>query len=94
MAFTEQNGSQQKSATASDQTSDNLWLGTKPMNIITPALLFMLWSPGYLITINPTGFQKLEFPRFDTSKIPMLLAHMAAFAGTYWFLRAFMPEVY
>lgn len=52
-------------------------------NIVVPVILFILLSPGVLLSI-PAG----------SSHITKVLTHAAVFAVVYYFLRATFPQYY
>jgi hypothetical protein len=61
------------------------------MNILVPALLFVLLSPGLLLTLPPTA--KGVFMSKETS-IPSILVHALVFALVYFGLRKYFAEYY
>jgi len=52
-------------------------------NIIVPVILFVLLSPGVLLSI-PAG----------SPRMTQVLVHAAVFAVVYWFLRRTFPQYY
>ena len=61
------------------------------MNILVPALLFILLSPGLLLTLPPTA--KGIWMSRETS-IPAILVHALVFALVYFALRKYFAEYY
>jgi hypothetical protein len=61
------------------------------MNILIPALLFILLSPGLLLTLPPTA--KGIWMSRETS-IPAILVHALVFAVVYFALRKYFAEYY
>lgn len=53
------------------------------LNIIIPALLFILLSPGVLLSLPP-----------GAGKTTQVLTHAAVFAAVYWGLRKVFPQYY
>jgi hypothetical protein len=61
------------------------------MNILVPALLFVLLSPGLLLTLPPTA--KGVLISRETS-IASILVHSLVFALVYFGLRKYFSEYY
>jgi hypothetical protein len=61
------------------------------MNILVPALLFVLLSPGLLLTLPPTP--KGVWMSRETS-IPSILVHALVFALVYFLLRKYFAQYY
>ena len=61
------------------------------MNILVPALLFVLLSPGLLLTLPPTA--KGVWMSKETS-IASILVHALVFALVYFGLRKYFAEYY
>ena len=60
------------------------WIRYKmDLNIIIPALLFILLSPGVLLALPP-----------GAGKTTQVLTHAAVFAAVYWGLRKVFPQYY
>ena len=53
------------------------------LNLIIPALLFILLSPGVLLSLPAGG-----------SRTTQVLTHAAVFAAVYWGLRKTFPQYY
>lgn len=58
------------------------------MNVLVPVLLFVILSPGLLLTIPPG-----EFMSGRTSTVAILV-HALVFGLVLWFLRRQFPQVY
>jgi hypothetical protein len=68
------------------------FLGAKPMNIVVPALLFIMLSPRYLFAIND-GFQPMFMP-MTGAPLSSIAVHALLFAVIYGLLRMNFPEFY
>jgi len=64
----------------------------KPANILVPALLFLLLSPGMLVTLPPGPSGKLFFSG-ETSKASVFV-HTLLFAALYCVLRTKFATFY
>ena len=53
------------------------------LNVIVPVILFILLTPGLLLSLPPGG-----------SKIVVTLTHAAVFGAIYFFLRRTFPQYY
>jgi hypothetical protein len=63
----------------------------KPADLIVPAFLFVLLSPGLLLTIPPAA--KGLFRSGETGMVPVLV-HMVVFMVVFASLRVKFPQVY
>jgi hypothetical protein len=61
------------------------------MNILVPVILFIILSPGLLLTIPPAS--KGLFMSGQTS-IPSVFVHAIVFAVVYFYLRKYFPQYY
>ena len=67
-------------------------LGPKPLNVLIPALLFVLLTPRFLVALND-GFVPMFNPMM-TAAPSVVLLHAAVFAAAYALLRRTFPEFY
>lgn len=65
--------------------------GDKPANVIVPVLLFILLSPGLLLTIPPVS--KGVFRSGETS-LPSVMVHALVFMIVYCILRKVFADRY
>lgn len=66
------------------------YLGDKPLNVLIPAALFVLLTPGVLLTV--TG---LSMPYFDLQMPSQsVLIHGLVFIALYAYLRKSFPQYY
>lgn len=69
-------------------------LGYPAANTLVPVLLFILLSPGYMLTVTPSGLipnVQVNFPpRLDST----LLFHALVFFGIFHLLRTNFPQFY
>lgn len=63
----------------------------KQADLVVPAILFILLSPGVLLNIPPVGGKFLMTGR---TTLPSILVHTLVFAVVYGFLRAQFPSAY
>lgn len=57
-------------------------------DLIVPAVLFLLLSPGVLVTIPPGAIMS------GTTSVPAVLVHTVVFALVFGFLRSSFPQYY
>lgn len=63
----------------------------KQTDLVIPAILFIVLSPGMLLNIPPIGGKLFMSGR---TSIPSILVHTLVFAVLYGFLRASFPSAY
>lgn len=61
------------------------YLGAKPANIIVPAALFALLTPGMILSVGGPSM---------APNMTVVAIHAAVFAGSYALLRRYFPDVY
>jgi hypothetical protein len=68
------------------------FFGPKPMNLLVPAVLFILLAPRFLLAVND-GYMPLIMP-MATASTMTIVTHAAIFLVLYRFLRAQFPQYY
>lgn len=61
-------------------------------NILVPVLLFILLSPGFLVTISTATLGLSRF--IAATPTTTLLVHAVVFALVYYLLRKYFPQFY
>lgn len=65
------------------------FLGYPAANLVVPVLLFIVLSPGFLLTLAPKSLQ-FTVPKLDVT----LLIHALVFAVVFFLLRKSFPQFY
>jgi hypothetical protein len=76
----------------SSENKGNYDIMNKPANILVPALLFVLLSPGLFLTI-PAGKSGKVFRSGETS-LESILVHALVFVVLYYVIRKLFPDFY
>lgn len=68
------------------------FLGYSPLNLFVPAILFILLSPGMIMTFPPNTVEKRWFTE-ETSRCA-IITHALLFVIVYYFIRKYFAQYY
>lgn len=68
------------------------FLGYSPMQLIIPFILFIVLSPGIIMTVPPSSYERRWFT--EETSMQAVIIHGLVFGIIYFFIRRLLPQLF